>query len=130
MATKDMYSNVSVAQSLAPAARTASANGVGVDLKGFESAMAIITTGAITDGTHVFEVQESDDNATFTAVVDADLQGTEPSVGATDDNKVYRIGYIGAKRYVRVASTASGTTSGGVYGSDIVRGHARHMPVE
>jgi hypothetical protein len=126
---KDMYNSINAATTLSPAARTLSANGVGVDLQGFEGALVLIQTGVITDGTHVFEVQESDDNATFTAVAGTDLQGSEPSVGATDDDKVYRIGYIGTKRYVRVVSTASGTTTGGVYGSSVVRGFPRKQPV-
>jgi hypothetical protein len=126
---KDMFNSFNAALSLPPAARTASANGVGVDLQGFEGALVLIQTGIITDGTHVFEVQESSDNATFTAVVDTDLLGTEPTAGATDDDKVYRIGYIGTKRYIRVISTASGTTSGGVYGASVVRGFARKQPV-
>jgi hypothetical protein len=126
---RDMYNSINAAPTLSPAARTISANGVGVDLQGFEGALVLIQTGVITDGTHVFEVQESDDNATFTAVADADLQGTEPSVGATDDDKVYRIGYLGTKRYVRTVSTATGTTTGGVYGASVVRGFARKQPV-
>jgi hypothetical protein len=126
---KDMYNSINAAPTLSPAARTANANGVGVDLQGFEGALVLIQTGVITDGTHAFEVQESDDNVTFTAVADADLQGTEPSVGATDDDKVYRIGYVGTKRYVRVVSTASGTTTGGIYGASIAQGFARKQPV-
>jgi hypothetical protein len=130
MATKDMYNNASPAQTLAPAARTLSANGVSVDLKGFESVLVLIATGAWTDGSHTFEVQESDDNATFTPVADADLQGTEPVIDAgADGNQVYKVGYIGSKRYVRVVTTVSGTTTGAVYGVEVVRGHARHMPV-
>jgi hypothetical protein len=126
---KDMFNSYNAAPSLSPAARTASANGVGVDLQGFEGALVLIQTGVITDGTHVFEVQESSDNATFTAVADTDLLGTEPTAGATDDDKVYRVGYVGTKRYIRVVSTASGTTTGGVYGSSVVRGFARKQPV-
>jgi hypothetical protein len=126
---RDIYNGLSVAQSLAPAARTASANGTGVDLRGFDGAFALIETGVITDGSHTFEVQESDDNSTFTAVADADLQGSEPAVGSTDDNSVYRVGYRGTRRYLRVAVTVSGATSGGVYGAAVVRGLAHQQPV-
>lgn len=126
---KDLYNNVSVAQTLAPAARTASANGAGVDLAGYGSAVVVVETGTITDGTHTIEMQESDDNSTFTAVADTNLQGTEPTIGAADNNKVYKIGYLGNKRYLRVAVTVAGATSGGVYGAHVVRGAARKSPV-
>ena len=122
----DLYSNISVAQSLAPAARTASANGSSVDLAGFHGAMVVVATGTITDGTHAIEVQESDDGSTWSAVADSDLQGTEPSALAS--NTVYRIGYLGTKRYLRVVATVSGATTGGVYGAWIVRGHPRKAP--
>ncbi len=125
---QDLYNEISVAQSLAPAARTASANGTGVDLAGFDAAVVVVETGAITDGTHTIQVEESTDNSTFTAVADADLQGTEPAIGAADDNKVYEIGYMGTKRYVRVAVTVAGATTGGVYAAHVARGRARKQP--
>lgn len=121
---RDLYNNTSTVQSLKPAARTASANGTGVDLLGYGSALVIIDAGAWTDGSHTFEVQESADNSTFTAVAAADLQGAEPVVdGAPDDDQVYEIGYFGLKRYIRVATTVTGTTTGAVYAASVVRGH-------
>ncbi|MDX1489403.1 MAG: hypothetical protein R3268_14430 [Acidiferrobacterales bacterium] len=129
MATRDLKSNLLAAQSLAPAAVTASANGTGVDLRGFDSAQVIIDAGAWTDGTHTFEVQESDDDATYTAVADTELDGTEPVIdGAADDDQVYTIGYKGGSRYLRVAVTVSGATSGAVYGAMIQRGHPHRAP--
>lgn len=129
MASRDLVNSMGIAQSLAPAARTADEDGAGVDLQGYESAVVVVATGAITDGTHTIEIQESDDNSTFTAVADDDLQGTEPVIGAADGNKVYKIGYIGTKRYIRVSVTVADATSGGVYGAFVIRGHARSKPV-
>ncbi len=129
MSSADLYNNLDVVQSLPPAARTANANGAGVDMHGFHGAMVVVSTGTITDGTHTIEVQESDDNSTFTAVADADLQGSEPAIAAANDNQVYRIGYMGTKRYIRVAVTVAGATTGGVYGAVVVRGHPRKAPV-
>jgi hypothetical protein len=126
---RDLKNNFDAVISLAPAARTASANGSGVDLSGYGGAMVLVTTGLITDATHTIEVQESEDNATFTAVADADLQGTEPAIGAADDNKVYRVGYLGNKRYVRVVVTVAGATTGGVLGASVVRGLPRYAPL-
>ncbi len=128
MSRTDIKNSVSAAQSLAPATRTASANGAGVDLAGYDAAVVVVSTGTITDGTHTIEVQESDDDTTYTAVADADLDGTEPAIGATDDNVVYELGYHGIKRYVRVAVTVSGATSGGAYGANVIRGKGRKLP--
>jgi hypothetical protein len=127
------YNNLLTKQSLTPAARTASANGTGVDRQQtnamFQDALIIVSTGTITDGTHTIEVQESADNTTFTAVADADLQGTEPAIGAADDNKIFELGYLGSKRYLRVIVTAAGTTTGGVYGADILLANPRRAAV-
>ncbi len=125
---QDLYNEISIAQSLGPAARTASANGTGVDLQGFDAAVVVVETGTITDGTHTIEVQESADNSTFTAVADADLQGAEPAIGAANDNVVYEIGYLGTKRYIRATVTVAGATTGGVYAAHVVRGRARKQP--
>lgn len=130
---KDAYSNITVRETLAIATRTASANGTGVDryLNGaaFQDAMLIVHTGTITDGTHAIDVQESDDNSTFTSVAASELQGTEPSIVAADDNKMFVVGYKGTKRYLRAAVTASGTTSGGTYGASFVLANPRNAPV-
>ncbi|MEU1275332.1 hypothetical protein [Streptomyces sp. NPDC005799] len=130
---RDAYSNVTVRETLAIATRTASANGTGVDRylngAGFQDALFIVHTGTITDGTHAIDIQESDDNATFTSVASSELQGAEPSIGAADDNKMYVVGYKGTKRYVRAAVTASGTSSGGTYGASVLLANPRVAPV-
>lgn len=132
---RDLFNNLLVKQTLAVAARTATANGTGVDRtpdtgRFHAGAMVVVHTGTITDGTHTIEVQDSDDNVTFAAVADAFLQGAEPVIGAVDDNKVYEIGYLGLKRYLRVAATVTGTpVTGGVYGATVVLGHPRIGPV-
>ena len=131
MSRLDNVNDFSVAQSLPPSVRTATANGTGVDLTGYNGAAIIITSGTITDGTlYTFEVQESDDNATFTAVADDDLIGTEPALAAADDNVVREVGYKGIKRYVRVALTgATGSpATGGLFAAFVVRGKPRKFP--
>lgn len=129
MAT-DNISSVKVLQSLAPAVRTAAGNGTGVDRAGYDAVGIVISSGTVTDGTsYAFEVQESDDNTTFTAVADADLIGTEPTLAAADDNVVRELGYRGIKRYVRVAITSvAGVTSGGAFAAYVVLGKPRVLP--
>ena len=89
----------------------------------------VACTGVITDGTHTIELQDSPDNSVWTAVDDAYLQGTEHAIVAADDNKVFELGYLGRQRYLRVVVTASGTTTGGVYGVSIILSDPRVLPV-
>lgn len=122
----DIKQTQDIKNSLAPAARTASANGSGVDLANFASATVAFVVGTITDGTHTPSVEESDDNTTFTAVAAADLIGSLAAL-ASDTNQ--RVGYRGSKRYVRAVSTVAGATTGGVYAGVVIRGDARKQPV-
>lgn len=130
---KDAYNNLLVKNTLTPAARTATANGTTVDRAEdssmFQDALISIAVGTVTDGTHTFEVQDSDDNSSWAAVADAYLQGTEPAVTSSTDETVYEIGYKGLKRYVRVAVTVATATTGGVYGATVVLADPRVAPV-
>lgn len=123
---KDLASRISINQSVAPAAYTADAAGNGVDLQGFDAACIVFDPGAITDGTHTPKVQESDDNATFTDVAAADLHGTLVDLGA---NTPQKIGYKGTRRYLRAFVTVAGATTGGIYGAQVILGHAENRPV-
>lgn len=130
---KDAYSNLLVKTTFAPAARTATANGTAVDRAEdssmFQDALVVIQAGVVTDGTHTFEVQDSDDNSSWAAVADAYLQGTEPAVTSSNDEAVYEIGYKGLKRYLRVAVTVASATTGGVYAAQIILSNPRVAPV-
>ncbi|TIV38941.1 MAG: hypothetical protein E5V91_12405 [Mesorhizobium sp.] len=127
---RDLYNDLGFSQSLAPAARNASANGSGVDINGYSGAVVIISAGAWTDGTHTFDIQESDDNSTFTSVAAGQIQGSKPVVNsAPTASKVYKVGYLGTKAYVRAAVTVAGATTGAVYSASVVRGHAATKPV-
>jgi len=118
-----------IVQSLGPAARDASADGASADLQGYHGATAVIDAGAWTDGSHTFVVEDSDDDVTFAPVADGLLDGAEPVVdGAPDDDQAYRIGYLGMKRYLRVAVTVAGATTGLVASASIVRTWPRKGP--
>ncbi|MEZ5101171.1 MAG: hypothetical protein R3C15_15495 [Thermoleophilia bacterium] len=118
--TENLARQIAPVQSLAAAARTATANGSSADLATYESAAVILNVGTITDGTHTPKLQESDDNSAWSDVAAADLQGAFAALASTTQQEV---GYIGRKRYVRVVVTVAGATTGGVYGATIVRGH-------
>jgi hypothetical protein len=107
---------------LAPQARTASANGASTDLSGYLSAIVILDVGVITDGTHTPKLQECDDNATWTDVAAADLEGAFAAL-ATGVNQY--VGYKGRKRYLRaVVTVTGGPATGGIYGAVIMRAQA------
>lgn len=118
---KDIKSIIDVVQSVAPAAHTASSTGSSANLQGYQAAMAIVSFGTVTDGTHTPKLQESSDNSTFTDVAAGDLIG---SFAAGASSTVQRVGYIGGLQYIRVVITVSGATTGALSGADIVRGFA------
>lgn len=125
---KDLKNSIDVAQSLAPAARTTSANGTGVDLSCYNSAVIVFHPGTVTDGTHTPSVEESDSSGSgYTAVDSSQLIG---SLAAMSSNTIQRVGYIGTKRYVRAVITVAGSPStGAVASASVIRGDAIKQPV-
>ena len=122
----ELHDNIQVQQTLAPAARAASATGSSVDLSGFEAVEIVALVGTISDGTHALTVEESDDGSTWSAVAASDLLGSFANLAS---NTPQRVGYIGGKRYLRVKTTVTGATNGGVYGVSVILGKPRHAPV-
>ncbi|MFH9769012.1 hypothetical protein IFE09_11340 [Streptomyces microflavus] len=120
--------------SLATALRTnGTVNGTTVDLHenkdSSRSAMLIVLSGTITDGSHAITLQESDNNSAWSTVAAADLQGSAPTITDTADDRIYEVGYLGAKRYLRAVSTVSGATTGGTVSALILRGFPRRTPI-
>lgn len=131
---KDLHNHLGPSQSLVPAVRTATANGLGVDLRGFEGAMFTVDLGTFggTSPTMTLQYQESDDNSTYTAIAASDLgSGAQPAqITTANDDLIIKDSYIGSKRYVRVAITAIGGTAPSLpMAGSVVRGFARHQPV-
>lgn len=123
----DIKNNISVASTIVPAAYTATTTGTGVDLAGYDAAAVVIVTGAVTSGDFSVEVQESDALASgYTAVANADLDGTEPATIAA--SAVTEIGYLGRKRYIRVVATDTAAADA-VFGVHVVRANPRKRPV-
>lgn len=129
-----LYSVALAKSSILPAGpRTTTTTGTTVDRMtdegGFRSALVVLHVGTVTDGTHTVEVQDSPNNSDWTAVANEFLQGTEPALTSSNDERMHEIGYIGHQRYLRVVVTASGSPStGGVYGATILLGWPRKMP--
>lgn len=109
---KDLYSGLGVVASLAPAVVTATTKGSHADLRGFDSAILVVNTGAIIgDGLYDMRLQESDTttDGDFTDVAAKDLLGTLPAALAAAS--AYRQGYVGTKRYIRAVITKQSGTS-------------------
>ncbi len=133
---KDLYNNLALAKSVAPQFINSNTTitGTGVDLRGFEGALVVLSAGAITgtgsQNVYTPEVQESDSSDTgFTAVADANLIGTEAAAvhnGGTD-NTIKKIGYIGTKRYIRVVLTTTAFTTAGGYIEGLIVNGAPHL---
>ena len=124
---KDLYHGLLAAYSIYPAALGAGAKtgDAIVDLQGFEGALIICGSGALTVDMP-FQLMEGDESdlSDEAAVADADLLGSEPTLLEATDNEVKTFGYVGSKRYLRVDTTA-GT---GIGWAVIVKGTPRHAP--
>ena len=140
----DIYSDLKVDQLIDPADIVADGNSASVDMQGYDSLMFIVNVGATGDTLDAnnyieLEVEESDDDSSFTDVADADLHkwvagsndGTFALINAADeDDAVYITGYRGNSRYVRVVINVTGThTNGTPQAVTAVRGNAVFKPV-
>lgn len=110
------------------------ANGVTIDTgvfgNDFRTVLFVITTGAITDGSHAFSVQDSDDGSSWAAADASRVQGVAPTATASDDNVVFDVGYVvGTRQYVRLVATTTGATTGGVFSAVAVMSGASTSPV-
>lgn len=122
----DLDRSINSTITLAPAARTASANGTGVDLAGFTECAAVLIAGIRTDGTHALKLQDSPDNSAFTDIPAAQLSGA--FAADVVSTTTVEVGVLSSQRYVRAVATVSGTTTGAVYAVQIVRAGARTEP--
>jgi hypothetical protein len=134
MASRDLYNNITAAASIGAQAVTAALNGSSVDMANYASAVVLLDLGTFagTTPSATIQIQESDDNSTFTAVAAADLHGgaLPGTIDTTNDAQLYERGYIGQKRYLRVAITAiAGTGPSLPLSAVIVRGHPRKAPI-
>ena len=140
MASRDLHSNIHPVPLIAPiAARTDNTAIVSaiIDTFGYESCELVLITGTNTDADATFAVLVEDgDNSSLAdnaAVADVQLLGTEALAAFTfaDDVECRKIGYVGAKRYVRVTVTPSGNDSGNIFLSGVaILGHPHSAPTD
>lgn len=109
---KDLMNSINVKRVLSPVSVADNTAQVGqvIDGQGAASLTYVIATGSLGDAGAEFTVllEECDTSGgTYTAVADADLLGTEAlaSFIQSDDDKCFKLGYIGKKRYTRLTIT-------------------------
>ena len=127
MASVDSYNNLFGVVCIPPAEYTRTQTGATVDMLGYESVTFFITTGVVTDGTWGTALEDSDSSGSgFADVVAPYLLGEEPDFGI-DDDQIYRVGYVGNKRYVRLNVLLS-TPGTAIFGVFAVMGAPRVAP--
>jgi hypothetical protein len=133
----DNHSTISARRVISPQNDTGNSAMVGqiIDRQGFDSLEFIIATGTLATNAATFTVLVEDGNTpTLTdnaAVDDSFLLGTEALASPTgaQGDKVFKIGYCGNNRYVRLTITPA-NNSGNAYISAIaVLGGAHALPV-
>jgi len=133
---RDLFNNITVARAIAPVSvsdNTAQVSQI-IDRQGYDSLTFAIAAGSLADADATFAVLvEHGDAANLTdaaAAPDGDLLGTEALAGFTfaDDNATRKIGYRGAKRYVRLTITPAANASAALFGAVALLGHAQLAP--
>lgn len=124
-----LYRNLLAAYSIYPASLGAAAKtgDAIVDLQGYEGALIICGSGALTVDMP-FQLMHGDaaNLSDAAPVPDSDLVGLEPTLLQATDNEIKTFAYKGSKRYLRVDTT----TGTGVAFAAILKGFPRHAPVQ
>jgi hypothetical protein len=125
---RDLASNIGVFESIRPAVNSAATvTGQTVDLRGFDSAAAVVAVGAIAaSGNVTVKLQDSDNGTDWADVTAGNLVGAFPA--ALTANSALRVGYVGGKRYLRAFGTLNSGTSV-AYSAAIVASNASQKPV-
>lgn len=133
---RDLHNNVAPKRAISPVSVADNTAQVGqiIDRQGHDSLEYIIATGALPDADATFTVLlEEGDAANLsdaTAVADKDLLGTEALAGFTfaADDKVFKLGYKGVKRYTRITITPVNNASASFISAVAVLGHPANAP--
>ena len=140
---KDLYNNIEVVSLLDPVVVTATATITDIDLAGFNSACLLISigldagTGLSATDYWTFTLKDSADGTTYANVETADMLDLTVSSGVvltvdatTEDNTLYKLGYVGGKRYLELTYTETTTGSNSTPMSIVlVKGHPLDSPV-
>jgi hypothetical protein len=133
---KDLHNRIKVVRSISPVTgaidNTAQVGQI-VDHQGYEAVEYLVATGTLADVdatfTALLEVGDQANLSDAVAVPTADRLGALPSFIFSDDDKVFKVGYVGPKRYSRLTITPAANTGAWGIGAVAVLSHARHQPV-
>lgn len=133
---RDLHNNIAPKRVLSPSSVADNTAQVGqiIDRQGFQSLEYVILTGSLADADVTFTVLLEEGDASnlsdAAAVADADLLGTEALASFTfaADDKVFKLGYKGNKRYTRMTITPAGNASAAVLAAVAILGSPTSAP--
>lgn len=134
---RDLHNNIAPKRGISPAAAVADNTAfVSVinDRQGFQATEFLLITGALADADATFTLlMEEGDAANLSDAAPVDdqfLLGTEAlaSPDFSKDDKVFKIGYIGNKRYQRVTVTPANNSGNAFVAGVWVNAYPRHAP--
>lgn len=116
---RDLHNNVHIKRVISPVSVADNTAQVGqiIDRLGFQSLEYVIATGSLADADATFTtlLQEGDasDMSDAATVAAADTLGTQSQASFvfSDDDKVFKLGYKGNKRYTRLTITPAANAS-------------------
>jgi len=138
---KDLYNNIEVVSVLDPIAVVATATYSDIDLAGFNSALLVLNCGLDAGNglgatnKIVFTLYDSADGTTYALVETDDMLNLTVTDGVVltidavgEDNSIYKLGYVGGKRYLELVMTVTGTVSMPL-SIECIKGHPENAPV-
>ncbi|TGQ19317.1 hypothetical protein [Mesorhizobium sp. M00.F.Ca.ET.217.01.1.1] len=138
MAKFDLHNHINPKRGISPVAAAQTDNTAIVsqivDTLGYGSVEFLILTGSLADADATFTVlveHGDQSNLSDAATPSAgELLGTAALASFTfaDDDKVFKIGYVGSKRYVRVTITPANNTGNACVAGVWLLGHAVLQP--
>ena len=139
----DLENTSTISQVIDPVVVSADALSTAINQAGFTDVTALVAVGESGDtlsGTVYIELemQESDDDSTYTACADADITNSTAGTNtgtfalidaAAEDDAVYTSKYLGSKQYVKVNINVTGThTNGTPIGVLAVQSGENYLP--
>lgn len=134
---RDMMNNIHTVPAIAPVVvtdNTAQVSAI-IDLQNYDACTFVITTGTLADADATFAVTMDHSNvanmsSATDAVPAADLVGSYSGASFTfaDDGETRKIGYVGARRYVRLTVTPSANAGNAPLAAIAVLGLPRIAP--
>lgn len=140
---KDLHSKIIAVQAIGAAVLAADNTPGAIDLQGYDSAEIVLSIGiggVIFSGTNKieFKLSHSDDDSTYDAVEADDVLGADDVgtggiikalIAAHAAAAVYRYGYKGGRRYLKLLADFSGTHGTGTpVAAVVIKGNGYNKP--